>query len=158
MIMKMLSPWSLSDKDMAAEVRKICGGDACTNFENPEYEDNDHFPSDEDSSSYEEELGSDQDVEEVFNECDVKNTGAAQSEVCAAGNLCGMKDTPWDGLHHCINCAKSIHGVLCGINWSERDDDCKVSADKLTARGKLKIKNHVTILICAVCVKECSAS
>lgn len=40
-------------------------------------------------------------------------------EVCSAGNLFKVKDTPWDGTHHwcisIINCTKPLHGAWWGV-------------------------------------------
>ena len=73
--------------------------------------------------------------------------------VCAAGELCGMKAIPLDGLHSCMNCGKLMHGALCGTLWAERGDTCKITVELLTDFGKKKTTT-VCSLICNLCMKH----
>ena len=93
-------------------VEQLCGEGVCTNFEDEACCGADPpFPSDDESTS-------DDSVEEVYVTPATKLTAQfsekSQSQKdmnkCAAGERCGMKTTPLDGLHSCMNCSKHMHG------------------------------------------------
>ncbi len=149
------------DNEIAAEIEKICGKNARSHFENEEYEDTDPFPSDDeeceddgtDSNSNDDDKqmdGAEKQGESVG--VDLQDAGG-----CAAGILCGMKGVALHGSHKCLNCAKPMHGNLCGVCMGEGGKDLNLSKSKLSAAGKEKINSTGGALICALCIKKCSA-
>ena len=73
---------------------------------------------------------------------------------CAAGEHCTMKTTPLndDHQHVCLNCAKKLHGALCGKLWDERGDDCQFSVNDLNQHGR-NMRTNAGVLICKSCMR-----
>jgi len=89
-----------------------------------------------------------------------KPTAATKTTSCAAGVHCGMpEDTPLinavTGLvgHHCMNCSKPMHGILCGALWAHRGDECIRKEEELSDRGK-QHKDSDQAVICYMCMKR----
>ena len=88
-----------------------------------------------------------------------KPTAATKITSCAAGVHCGMpEDTPLinaaTGLvaHHCMNCSKPMHGILCGAQWAHRGEECILKEEELSDRGKQHTDSDQA-LICFMCMK-----
>ena len=113
-----------------------------------------------DECSSDEDASSDDSVEEIYVEAAATINAIAAAtinakddgHVCAAGELCGMKAIPLDGLHSCMNCGKLMHGASCEKLWAERGDTCKITVEHLTDLGKKKTTT-VGALIYDFCMK-----
>ena len=85
--------------------------------------------------------------------------------LCAAGDLCGMKFTQIEtpAQHYCMDCAKPLHGNLCGILWCERPDTTNIIKGKNSIIASiyvyaLHVSNiiflHCSFQYCRVVVKK----
>ena len=97
-----------------------------TNFDDVKCGTDEHFPSRDECSSNED-ASSDDSVKDIYVEVAATTNAKDEGHVCAAGEFCGMKAIPLDGLHSCVNCSKLMHGALCGTLRAERGDPCKVT-------------------------------
>jgi len=85
---------------------------------------------------------------------------SSNSVGCAAGDLCGMPNDPFNIDYHftCMNCQHPMHGFQCGASWTEKQGrfDCSsVRVSQLSFHGQ-ESQSKGGMWICAQCINRCS--
>ena len=77
---------------------------------------------------------------------------------CAALHHCAMKAVIINSVaHHCMNCAKPMHGALCGALFAEMEDGVSICKEVLSEHGQ-KLFTSNSAVICAMCIKRLDSS
>ena len=77
---------------------------------------------------------------------------------CAALHHCAMKAVSINSVaHYCMNCAKPMHGALCGALFAEMEDGVSICKEVLSEHGQ-KLFTSNSAVICAMCIKRLDSS